>query len=114
MITGILTAIGSIASQWLSNKADKSKAKHTRDIKLIEQTSDWEAIQAQNASTSWKDEWLTLLFSVPLVMCFIPPLVPYVKEGFLVLDMMPEWYRYYLGVIVAASFGVRQVLNFKK
>jgi len=111
---GIITAIGSIASQWLSNKSEKATAKHTRDIKLIEQTSDWEAIQAQNSSTSWKDEWLTLLFSVPLVMCFIPPLVPYVKAGFLVLHGMPEWYRYYLGVIVAASFGVRQVLNFKK
>jgi len=110
----ILTAVGSIASQWLSNKSAKAEAKHTRDIKLIEQTSDWEAIQAQNASTSWKDEWLTLLFSIPLVMCFIPPLVPYVQAGFLVLKDMPEWYRYYLGVIVAASFGVRQVLNFKK
>jgi len=46
-------------------------------------------------------------------MCFIPPLVPYVEQGFAVLEQIPQWYRYYLGVIVAASFGVRQVINYK-
>ena len=109
----LVTALGGIVSQWLSNRSEKAQAKHLRDVKLIEQTSDWEAIQAQNSGTSWKDEWLTLLFSIPLVMCFIPPLVPYVEQGFQALQGMPEWYRYYLGVIVAASFGVRQVLNYK-
>jgi hypothetical protein len=30
-----------------------------------------------------------------------------VSRGFQQLEQMPEWYQYSLGVIVAASFGVR-------
>ena len=47
-------------------------------------------------------------------MAFVPSAVPYVIEGFNALETMPEWYRVYLGVIMAASFGVRQLVNFKK
>jgi len=38
--------------------------------------------------------------------------VPYVKEGFVVLETMPQWYQITLSVIVAASFGVRSVVGF--
>jgi hypothetical protein len=30
-----------------------------------------------------------------------------VANGFTALETMPDWYQYTLGVIVAASFGVR-------
>ena len=113
MLPIIISTVGGLVKTWLSNKAEKQQAKHTRDVKVIEQTSNWEAIQAKISGASWTDEWLTVLFSIPLIMCFIPSLVPYVELGFTALDKMPEWYRYYLGVIVAATFGVRQVINFK-
>jgi hypothetical protein len=35
-----------------------------------------------------------------------------VKNGFAQLEAMPEWYQYSLGVIVAASFGVRSATKF--
>jgi len=44
-------------------------------------------------------------------MCFIPSLVPYVREGFAVLETMPTWYQYTFSVIVAASFGVRGAIG---
>ena len=93
MLPIIISTVGGLVKTWLSNKAEKQ--------------------QAKNSGASWTDEWLTVLFSIPLIMCFIPSLVPYVELGFTALDKMPEWYRYYLGVIVAATFGVRQVINFK-
>jgi hypothetical protein len=46
-----------------------------------------------------------------LIMCFIPSLVPYVVEGFAALDGMPEWYRYALGTLVAASVGFRKLTD---
>ena len=33
-------------------------------------------------------------------------------EGFAALEMMPDYYQYTLGVIVAASFGVRSATKF--
>jgi hypothetical protein len=69
-------------------------------------------VAQQNAGNSFKDEWLTLLFSIPLILCFIPSAVPYVKEGFAVLEEMPDWYQYLLSLVVACSFGVRSAVGF--
>jgi len=66
---------------------------------------------AKQASQSWKDEWLTLLFSIPLILAFIPSAVPYVMQGFEALEAMPQWYQYTLSIIVAASFGVRSAIG---
>ena len=62
---------------------------------------------AKGSQSSWKDEWLTILFSIPLILAFIPGMEEVVANGFAQLQAMPTWYQYSLGVIVAASFGVR-------
>ena len=100
----ILKAISKLASTYLKGKIKKSEAK-------AENAASWDEIAQTNSSTSWKDEYLTLLVSIPLIMCFIPSLVPYVREGFAVLDTMPTWYQYTFSVIVAASFGVRGAIG---
>jgi len=109
----IVTAIAGIASTWLNNKAEKSKAVHDQQIERIKQTGSWDDTMASASTSSWKDEWFTILFSIPLIMCFIPSLVPYVREGFAVLETMPDWYKGFLGAAVAASFGMRSLANLK-
>jgi len=67
---------------------------------------------AKGSQSSWKDEWLVILFSIPLILAFIPGMEEVVANGFQQLEQMPEWYQYSLGVIVAASFGVRSATKF--
>jgi len=100
----ILKAISKLASTYLNGKIKKSEAK-------AQNAASWNEIAQTNSSTSWKDEYLTLLVSIPLIMCFIPSFVPYVREGFAVLETMPTWYQYTFSVIVAASFGVRGAIG---
>ena len=100
----ILKIIGKLAFTFLKGKIAKGEAKAAN-------AASWEELAMQNSATSWKDEYLTLLISIPLIMCFIPSLVPYVREGFAVLDTMPTWYQYTFSVIVAASFGVRGAIG---
>ena len=111
----ILNTIAALAGTWLEGRVAKTKAKAEAEatvlIKQAESAADWEAAMARNSGQSWKDEWLTLLFSIPLIMCFIPSMVPYVQDGFEVLGNMPDFYQYTLSVIVAASFGVRSVIG---
>jgi hypothetical protein len=114
MWQALIGPVSNLVGGWLKNKAEEKQAIHERKLETIKHEANWDNIQATNSGTSWKDEWLTLLFSVPLVMAFIPAAVPYVIEGFNALEQMPEWYRMYLGVIMAASFGFRQILNLKK
>ena len=114
MWQALIAPLTELVSGHFKRKAEEKQATHERKLEVIKHESNWDNIQATNAGTSWKDEWLTLLFSIPLVMAFVPSAVPYVIEGFNALETMPEWYRVYLGVIMAASFGVRQLVNFKK
>jgi len=124
MIQALIGPIAELAGGWLKGKADKqaaeSKLKLTEaetksKILLSEKTSvaDWERIMAQGSQTSWKDEWLTILFSIPLVLVFLGDTGrDIVANGFSALETMPDWYQYTLGVIVAASFGVRSATKF--
>lgn len=114
----IISGIIALGQTWLEGRnkkmAAKADAEATVIVKAAESTADWEKIQAYNAGTSWKDEWLTLLFSVPLIMAFVPGGIEYVSKGFEALEKMPSWYQYTLSVIVAASFGVRSAIGLIK
>ena len=107
--------VADLGKTWLEGKVAKTKAKAEAEAKVMvtqaESAADWETAMARASNQSWKDEWITILFSIPLILAFIPPAVPHVQEGFRVLSTMPEWYQYGLSVIIAASFGVRGVIG---
>ena len=119
-----LTPIANLAGSWLDAKTTKqaadAKLKLTEagakaKILLSEKTSvaDWERIMAEGSQSSFKDEWLVGLFSIPLVLSFCGEWGrDIVSDGFTALESMPDWYQYTLGVIVAASFGVRSATKF--
>ena len=112
-----------MAGTWLEGKVEKTKAetgaqvaKAKAEATIMEKKAtgeiDWDLEMARGSQSSWKDEWLVILFSIPLILSFIPGMEGVVANGFAQLDQMPEWYQYSLGVIVAASFGVRSATKF--
>lgn len=114
----IVSSIAGLGQSYLEGRNAEVKAKAEAKAEVIKtaakSTADWERVMAENSGQSWKDEWLTLLFSIPLILCFIPDYRQYVTDGFAVLATMPEWYQYTLSVIVAASFGVRSAVGIMK
>lgn len=124
MIQALIGPLTELAGGWLKGKADKqaaeaklklTEAEAKAKIMLSKETSvaDWERIMAQGSNNSFKDEWLVGLFSVPLVLSFCGEWGRTAfAEGFTALEAMPDWYQYTLGVIVAASFGVRSATKF--
>ena len=72
----------------------------------------WESTSLDNSG--WKDEYWTIVLSMPMIMCFIPGLVTYVERGFVALQNTPEWYQYAIGIAIGSAFGVRQFANFMK
>jgi len=113
MWQALIGPIVNLAGGYLKNKAEEKQAVHERKLEVIKHEANWDNIQASNSGTSFKDEWFTLLFSVPLVMAFIPEMVPIVSAGFDVLEGMPDWYKAFLGAAVAASFGIRTLAKWK-
>ena len=90
-------------------KTEVKKAQIARVVNAENQIEEWNKIQAENSGGSWKDEFWTIIFSIPLVLCFIPDTVQYVHQGFAVLSKTPEWYQNTLMVLVLASVGVRHL-----
>jgi len=70
----------------------------------------WENTSITNSG--WKDEWFTVILSIPAIMCFIPGLADYVTRGFNALSACPEWYKWAFMVAVASSFGYRKIADF--
>jgi len=109
----LLGSVGGLATSWLDGKTAVQKAE--AEIKLKEATGDidWELAAIRATQNSWKDEWLTILFSIPLILSFCGDWGrTVVTNGFMALSNMPDWYQVSLGAIVAASFGIKSVSKF--
>ena len=115
MIQALIGPLTELAGGWLKGKAEVQAA--SNQLKLVEaeakanlmqSEANWERVMAEGSQNSWKDEWLTILFSIPLILSFCGEWGRRVtSEGFVALESMPDWYQYTLGIIVAASFGIR-------
>ena len=113
MIGTLFTSVTSLASSYLEGKTAIQKAE--AQIKMKEATGevDWDLAAMRASQSSWKDEWLTLLFSIPLVLSFCGEWGRgIVSDGFEALTGMPQWYQISLGSIVAASFATRSAKKF--
>jgi hypothetical protein len=85
------------------------KLRHSKQIELIQQGQQmdnaWELEQIKNSG--WKDEFVLLVISTPLIMAFIPNMQPYVSAGFEALEKTPEYYRWLTLCVFAAIYGIR-------
>jgi hypothetical protein len=110
----ILSLLGGIATEFVKGKFEESKVKQEVKIKQLQSEENWDTIQAQGSQSSFKDEWFVFILSIPMIGAFVPSLVPYIEEGFRVLDSMPDYYKGFLGAAIAASFGLKSLANWKK
>lgn len=102
-----------LAKDFIKGKADEKKAIQQRKINQINNDADWEAKMADATSNSWKDEFWSIVLALPIAAVAYAiaiddvSIIDRVKQGFLVLDSLPDWYQYLLFIAVSASFGVK-------
>lgn len=108
MILGVVQAVAGLASTWMEGKVETQKAKVAVAKKVAAGEMEWNQTMAQASASSWKDEWLTILVSIPLILAFTGH-EDIVQRGFEALDSMPDFYKTAVGVVFAASFGVQQL-----
>ena len=123
MLQMLIKPLLGVASDAIGGYMETKKAKAKQKLVKIEAETeivkqqikgevDWDLEAIKGSKDSWKDEYLTILFSIPLLLCFLPFTVDYVERGFAALAMTPDWYKYTLGVIVSASFGIKGATKF--
>ena len=105
-LTGLATSIIDGKTQVKLTEAEIKKKQLTGEI-------DWDIEAMKATENSWKDEWITLLFSIPLILAFCGDWGnDIVARGFAALEVMPQWYQIASGGIVSASIGMRSVSKF--
>ena len=105
-VVGLATSVIDSKTQIKLTEAEIKKKQLTGEI-------DWDLAAIEATKNSWKDEWITLLFSIPLILAFCGDWGnDIVQAGFAALDTMPAWYQYSLGGIVSAYIGIRSVSKF--
>jgi len=134
----ILSIIGNllgIGKGYLDNKAKLKQAKSDQEHEIIvaetkatvdrilnntESDNSIDLITARNKKYTIKDEVLTYLFLIPVVVATIVPffqamsidgswteLNVYFKDSYETLDTLPQWYKYVLYAVVIDVLGFR-------
>ena len=115
--------LGGFAPEVVGYYKQKVALKHEQEIAKIRGKIAWEEAQTKRAEASegrdadwelesirnsgWKDEMVIIILSIPMVGTFIPGIQPYIQTGFDQLGTTPEWYRWLVVMIYAATFGIR-------
>jgi hypothetical protein len=89
----------------LKGKIEFERMKTQRFSESLTADSVWELESIRNSG--WKDEWVLILLSIPLVLVFFPVTQSYVLDGFKVLETTPDWYRWMVMMIFGAIYGIR-------
>lgn len=124
----MLNLLVGLGSQVVSGYIETKKAK--AENKLVELKAQKEIINKQlkgeidfdietikGNKDSLKDEWLTFIFSIPLILAFIPGCEEIVAKGFEALDKCPTWYKAAVSAMIASVFslrGAKAFMNRKK
>ena len=120
MIQALIGPIANLAGTWFQNKVEKTKAEGQAKVaeakaratvaeKVATGEVEWEGKMAEATDSSWKDEFALVVLLAPAILVFIPGMKDYVKEGFEILNTLPEWYQYLLFIAISASFGIKGV-----
>ena len=115
MFGQLIGPLTNLVGGYFKNKSEEKQAKHQAKMSVIQNDADWESKMADASATSWKDEFWTIVLSVPVFMVGYAialddtDVIERTKLGFEALSGLPEWYQYLLFIAISSSFGIRGV-----
>lgn len=123
VLGGLIPAAGDYLKEREQRKAEVARLRHEIELEKTKgkiayeiaktqraersegRDADWEKLSIENSG--WLNDATWIVLSIPMVGVFIPPLQPYVATGFEHLANTPDWYRWLVVMIYAATFGIR-------
>ena len=112
-LTSLIGPVSNLVGGYFKNKAEEKQAVHQAKMEVIKNDADWESKMADASASSWKDEFWTLVLSIPVFMVGYAIIandtsfIDRVHLGFNALSELPEWYQYLLFIAISSSFGIR-------
>lgn len=118
MLTNLITPLAGIIGNYMEGKVEETKAKAKAKVARAEADAevskkvaagdvDWENTMADATKNSWKDELSLVVLLLPLPLVMFESTRDAVKEGFAVLETLPDWYQWLLFLAISSSFGIK-------
>ena len=113
--------VETVGGLWANRQERKAKKQeldqviHLQKIEYVKQgrIAEVEWNKASINKAGWRPGLLTIVLTLPMVLVFIPDFVPYIKEGFAVLDTTPVWYRSAIAVMISSAFGFKKFADWQ-
>lgn len=119
-LLNVLKPLGDVVNKWQDGRQKKAEradriaeAETLGRIALVNKYAEGDAnadLEAmRQMQYSWKDEYLTIVFTLPFIASFIPDadVQAAMQKGWENVATTPEWYQWCLMGIVIATFGLR-------
>jgi hypothetical protein len=113
--------VESVTGLWANRQKRKAQkqeldaAIHMQKIEYVKlgRVAEVEWNKASVNKAGWRPGFLTIILSAPMILVFIPDLVPYIREGFAVLETTPVWYRSAIAVMISSAFGFKKFADWQ-
>lgn len=118
-VSGWMERRDAIKEATLESKIATINARSELAAYLVKSEAEWDLAWAGQAQSSWKDEYLLILWTLPGVIfttcLMVTPWRDYAMETLMFLQgLHPQIIEFYLagwGIIFAATFGVKQAIQ---
>ncbi len=98
LLAPLLGGVVKIVGGWIGHKQQVAEATRAAEIK-------WAHTMADASKTSWKDEYILFLWTLPVLLAILGYSEP--MERFLqLLRELPQWYTGLLVTLSLATFGI--------
>jgi len=124
LVPTVIKGVVDVVKTKTETKKLMAQAEQTHIRKMAEGEIAYAIESQKNMQNSWRDEWFTVILSVPLLIVFGAIFfgkyewIDKLKEGFQTLDSLPDWYIWALMAAIASSFGLKvtdlAIKKFKK
>lgn len=124
LVPTVIKGVVDVVKTKTETKKLMAQAEQTHIRKMAEGEIAYAIESQKNMQNSWRDEWFTIILSIPLLIVFGAIFfgkyewIEKLKEGFNTLDSLPDWYIWALMAAIASSFGLKvtdlAIKKFKK
>jgi hypothetical protein len=94
----------------------RANAEVARLNKVTDGEINWDQSAVDQMRFSWKDEYFVIVWTAPLWLAMLP--FQWADEAsnafFETISNAPQWYVYGMATMIAASFGVRKLIDLMK
>ena len=112
--------VSPITNHFTKKNDNKTKVKQQNIQRLMnadDKEAEWESIQAEGGNNSWKDEWITLIITLPIPVIFVsvilsvmfdnPLMAEAAKAGVEAIKELVPNYAELLYIVCLAAIGIK-------